>query len=128
GAATTRAVVRHEPPGFPQTGRLAGRREQVDRRAEPVKPAVTLSPDPAAAAAKRLIVLAARPVPFFSDSAAHAWARTTVESRISTSRSSSRSTAARAANRPALAQRAKRRHWLVQLPYPSGRARPRVPV
>src|SRR5262245_55785128 len=123
-----RLVVAQRRLGLPEIGRLARRRDQVDRLAETVETAVNLSPEPAAAAAKRLIVLAARPVPFFSDSAAHAWARTTVESRISTSRSSSGSTAARAANRPALAQRSKRRHWLFQLPYRSGRSRHGMPV
>src|SRR5262249_28465566 len=64
----------------------------------------------------------------FLDPAAHAWARITVESRIMTSRSGSRSVAAIAANRLDLAQRSKRRHWLFQFPSRSGRSRHGAPV
>src|SRR5262245_16775859 len=109
--------------------RLVGcRQEQLNRMAEPVETPVDLGAKPAAAAAKRLIVLAASPVPLFFDPAAHGWARTAVESRIKTSRSGSRRTAARAANRPALAHRSNRRHWVFQWPSRSGKSRHAAPV
>src|SRR5262245_19159825 len=109
--------------------RLVGcRQEQLNRMAEPVETPVDLGAKPAAAAAKRLIVLAASPVPLFFDPAAHGWARTAVESRIKTSRSGSRRAARIGSQRPFLAQRSKRRQTVLCLPKRSGRSSQGMPV
>ena len=109
--------------------RLVGpRHEQLDRVPQTVEGAVDLGPEPATAATKRLSVLGASAVPLFFAPAAGMWARTAVESRISTSRSGSRRVAARAANRPAVAHRSNRRHWVFQFPRRSGRSRQAAPV
>src|SRR5262249_30125682 len=102
-------VIRQQHFRLTDVGRLSRRHLQFDGLAETIEAPMNLGPDPAAAATKRLIVLAARPVPLFFEPAALAWARITVESRIRTSKSGSRNTAARAANRPAWAQRSNRR-------------------
>src|SRR5205823_11208701 len=109
--------------------RLVGRgHEQLDGVAEAVEAAVDLGPEPAPAAAKRLIVLAASPVPFFLAPAAHGWARTAVESRISRSRSGSRRAARIGSQRPFSAHRSNRRHWLFQFPNRGGRSSHGMPV
>jgi hypothetical protein len=81
-----------------------------------------------AIAAQRLLLLAARAVPFFGAPAAQGWARTAVESRIRTSRSGSRKAARIGSQRPCLAQRSKRRHGLLPLPSRSGRSARAAPV
>jgi hypothetical protein len=63
---------------------MALKDKYVVRLAEAVETPVDLGPEPAPAAAKRLIVLAASAVPLFFAPAAHGWARTAVESRINT--------------------------------------------
>src|SRR5262249_40195145 len=114
--------------GLGDVRRLGGRQQQLDGVPEAVETAVNLGAEPAAAAAQRLIVLAARPVPLFFDPAAHRWARTAVQARINTSRSESRRAAGMGSHGRALAQRLTRRHWLFQFPYRSGRSRHGMPV
>src|SRR5258706_1193979 len=108
--------------------RLVGRRyEQLDGMTKAIETAMNLGAEPAAAAAKRLIVLAASPVPFFFAPAAQGWARTAVESRISTSKSGSRSAARIVSQRPAPAQRSNRFHWLLKFPSTAGTSSQAVP-
>src|SRR5262245_6491448 len=123
-----RRVVRQQFLGLCDV-RLLGRRQlQLDGVTESVEAPVNLGAEPAPAAAQRLIVLAARPVPTFLAPAAHGWARTAVESRIKTSRSGSRRAARIGSHRPALAHRSNRRHWLLGLPRRSGRSSHAAPV
>src|SRR5262249_61918942 len=90
--------------------RPCDRREQrLCGIAEAVEAAVALRPEAAASAAEGLLGLAAGHVPLFFAPAAQGWARTAVESRISRSRSGSRSAARIGSHRPASAQRSNRR-------------------
>jgi hypothetical protein len=58
-------VARQQRLGLADVRRLARGERQLDRVPEPVETAVNLGPEAAPAAAQRLIVLAASPVPFF---------------------------------------------------------------
>jgi hypothetical protein len=80
---------------------LAGRQHHLDGVAQTVHARVHLGAEPAPAAAEGLLLLTTGPVRFFFAPAADGWARTTVESRIITSRWGSRKTAASGSQRPA---------------------------
>src|SRR5205814_1619284 len=121
-------MVGQQRLGLADVRLVGGRHEQLDGMTETVETAMNLGAEPAAAAAKRLIVLAASPVPFFFAPAAQGWARTAVESRISMSKSGSRSAARIGSQRPARAQRSNRFHWLLNLPSRSGKSSQAVPV
>src|SRR5262245_15159121 len=108
-----RRAIGQERLGLGDVRFLSRRHEQNAGVPDSVGTLVDLRAEAAAPATKRLIVLAASPVPCFSRRR-HTGASTEVEWRISTCNSGSHMTAARAANRPALAHRSNRRHWLFQ--------------
>ncbi len=114
--------------GLGHVGRLARRQHQLHRQPQAVDGDVDLGPEAAPTAAQRLLVLAPRPVAFFSAPAAQGWARMTVESRISHSRSGSCRASNSSRQVPFRAQRSKRFQTEFQLPKRSGRSRQGTPV
>src|SRR5262249_5182724 len=114
--------------GLGHVGRLAWGQDQPHRQSRAVDADVDLGAEAAAAAAQGLLRLAPGAVRFFSAPAAPGWARITVESRISHSRSGSWRASKTRCQTPLRAQRSKRRQTEFQLPKRSGRSRQGAPV
>src|SRR5215831_8508027 len=123
-----RLVVRQQVFGLLDGRLLGGRQLQLDRVPQRIAAHVDLGAEAAAATSQRLLALAPSAVPLFLDPAAQGWARITVESKMSHSRSGSRRASITRAQTPLAAQRSKRRQALFQLPNRSGRSRQGMPV
>src|SRR5262249_35443439 len=114
--------------GVTDVGVLAGRDQEAHRQAQAADHYVDLGREAAPAAAEAFRLRPAAAVGFFSAPAACWWARTTVESRMSHSRSGSCRSWKIRCQRPFCAQRLKRFQTLFQLPKRSGRSRQAAPV
>src|SRR5262249_7031109 len=109
-------------------GLLPGRQDELHGQSQATDRRVDLGPEPAAAAAQSLLALSPGPIRFFFAPAAWGWARTTVESRMSHSRSESWSASKTRGHVPFRAQRSKRFQTVFHLPKRSGRSRQGAPV
>src|SRR6516162_10111321 len=109
-------------------GRWARRQEELRGEPEPADGTGDLGREPASAPPQGRIDWAPAAVHFFLAPAAWGWARMTVESRITHSRSGSWRTSKTRRQTPFLAQRSNRRQTLFQLPKYSGRSRHGAPV
>src|SRR5215471_12278886 len=118
----------HQRLGLLPVGGWPRRQDHRNRKTKPAHPDVDLGAKSAPTASEGLLVLTSRAIDFFFAPAAWGWARMTVESRMSHSRSGSCNVSTIAFQMPFLAQRSKRRKTLFQFPKRSGRSRQGAPV